>query len=182
MKVLQNKVNFTPRGSYILVTSNLVKKEATGLVLGKSNTPEIKEVQQVIAIGPEVRDLAVGDYVFLNMQNFIQSVKTQSTIRAGVGGMDMIKEQIVIPFFSVPGDETVYIKINSREIEGVINDYEVLPDSIKTYTTLAEYTQEQEKIEKETRDVLKKGIIHKDYSDAPSKVLLRTETGSGMIK
>lgn len=179
---MENKVNFTPRGSYMLVTSNLVKKEASTLSLGKSNTPEIKEVQEVIAIGPDVRDINVGDFVFLNMQNFVQTVKTQSTIRAGVGGMDMLKEQIVIPFFSVPGNDTVFIKINSREIEGVINNYDSLPEDIKVFKTLAEYTLEQERLDKESKKVLKNGMKYPEQNNMHSHVLLRTETGSGMIK
>ena len=61
-----NNINFIPRGSYILVTSNLVKKEKS-LIYTKNDAPEIKEVQRVVAVGPEVVGLSVGDYVMLNM-------------------------------------------------------------------------------------------------------------------
>ena len=173
-----NQINFIPRGSYILVTSNLVKKEDSNLFLGK-NTPEIKEVQQVVAVGPEVRDLNIGDWVFLNMQGFVQHVKKQSTIRAGIGGQDMITEQIVIPFFSVPGNEEVYIKINSREIEGLIPDYNSLPESIKSFKSLKEFSLEQEALEKDGNKAMKKGIAFAEKGDMG--VSLITETGSGKI-
>ena len=173
------EINFIPRGSYILVTSNLVKKEDNNLFLGKQ-TPEIKEVQQVVAVGPDAVGVTIGDWVFMNMNNFIQTVKKQSTIKAGIGGHDMITEQIVIPFFSVPGSEEVYIKINSREIEGVIPNYNALPDSVKAFKTLKEFTLEQEVIEASAKSAMSKGM---KFADVESQgVGLITETGSNKIK
>lgn len=171
------KINFIPRGSYILVTSNLVKKDHS-LILGKT-APEIREVQQVIAVGPEAVGVKEGDWVMLNMQNFIQTVKKQSTIRAGVGGQDMLVEQVVIPFFSVPGDETVYIKINSREIEGIIPNYDALPESIKEFTTLNDFTREQDKMDKEAKELMNKGITYTDMPDPAAPVV---RTASSKIK
>lgn len=173
------KINFIPRGSYILVTSNLVKKEDNNLFLGKQ-TPEIKEVQQVVAKGPDALNVEIGDYVFLNTNNFIQTVKKQSTIKAGIGGHDMITEQIVIPFFSIPGSDEVYIKINSREIEGIIPDYDALPDSVKAFKTLKEFTLEQEAIEESAKTAMSKGMKFADKDS--TGVGLITETGSGKIK
>jgi len=177
---MEEKINFIPRGSYILVTSNLVKKNNNNLFIGKQ-APEIKEIQKVIAIGPDVTSINVGDYVMLNLQNFIQTVKKQSTIRAGIGGQDMITEQVVIPFFSVPGNEEVFIKINFREIEGIIPDYNALPEDIKSFTTLKEFTLAQEALEKDANDAMKKGIKFSDR-ELSSGVGLITETGSGKIK
>jgi len=174
------KINFIPRGAYILVTSNLVNKENNNLYQGKQ-APEIKEVQQVLAIGPDTVGVNVGDWVFMNMNNFIQTVKKQSTIRAGIGGQDMITEQIVIPFFSVPGSEEVYIKINSREIEGVIPDYNALPDSVKSFKTLKEFTLEQEAIDVSAKSAMSKGMKFADV-ESTQGVGLITETGSGKIK
>lgn len=178
----KNSVNFTPRGSYILVTSNLVKKDKQTIYTGKS-APEIKEIQQVVAVGPEVTNLKVGDWVMMNMNNFIQTVKVKSQIRADVGGMDMLKEEIVIPFFSVPGYEDVYIKINSREIEGVINNYDELSDSVKEYKTLLEFTLEQEELNNSMKDVEKAKVgMFKGVEKGNAGVILKTETGSGKIK
>jgi len=173
-----NKVNFIPRGSYILVTSNLVKKEDNNLFLGKQ-TPEIKEVQQVVAVGPDTVGVNIGDYVFLNMNGFIQHVKKASKIRSGIGGAEMIEEQIVIPFFSVPGSDEVYIKINSREIEGIIPDYNALPDSVKVFKTLREFTLEQEAIEDSAKNAMSKGMKFPESNT--SRVGLVTETGSYKI-
>lgn len=177
-----SKVNFIPRGSYILVTSNLVKKEKSLIYTGKQ-APEIKEIQQVTAVGPDVQGINVGDWVMMNMNNFIQTVKIKSQIKAGIGGHDMLKEEIVIPFFSVPGYEDVYIKINSREIEGIIPDYDALPDSIKEFKTLLEFTREQEEMNDSVKGIeTKKAQMFKDVDTKNSGILLKTETGSGQIK
>lgn len=173
------KINFIPRGSYILVTSNLVKKEDNNLFLGKQ-TPEIKEIQQVVAIGPEVRDVNVGDWVFLNTGNFVQTIKKKSTIKAGIGGHDMLVEQIVIPFFSIPGNDEVFIKINSREIEGIIPEYDTLPENIKLFKTLKEFTLEQEAIEESAKNAMSKGMKFADKDS--TGIGLITETGSNKIK
>ncbi len=177
---MKEKINFIPRDAYILVTSNLVKKDYSNLFIGKQ-AREIKEVQRVVAVGPSVTNIQVVDYVMLNLQNFVQTVKKQSTIRAGIGGQDMITEQIVIPFFSVPGNEEVFIKINSREIEGIIPDYNSLPEDIKSFTTLKEFTLAQEALEKEADKAMKKGMTFADR-ELTSGVGLITETGSGRIK
>lgn len=174
------KINFIPRGSYILVTSNLVRKDNNNLFIGKQ-APEIKEVQQVVAIGPDTTGVNIGDYIFLNMNGFIQHVKKASKIRSGIGGAEMIEEQIVIPFFSVPGSDEVYIKINSREIEGIIPDYDALPDSVKAFKTLKEFTLEQEAIEDSAKKALSKGMKFADI-ETTGGVGLITETGSGKIK
>lgn len=177
-----NKVNFTPRSADILITSNLVKKDKSLIYAGKQ-APEIKEVQQVVAVGPDVTNLNVGDWVVLNMERFIKTVKVKSTIRAGIGGQDMIKEEIAIPFFSIPGEENVYIKISSREIEGTINDYDSLADSVKQYKTLLEFTKEQEEMENSVKGIdAKKTEMFKDVTTKDAGLLLKTETGSGQIK
>jgi len=171
------KINFIPRGSYILVTSNLVKKDYS-LILGKT-APEIREIQQVVAVGPEAIGVKEGDWVMLNMQNFIQTVKKQSTIRAGVGGQDMITEQIVIPFFSIPGDETIYIKINSREIEGIIPNFDTLPETVKEFVTLNDFTKAQEEMEKEANKVLKEGMTFPNSGESKGPMV---KTDSSKIK
>lgn len=172
------KINFIPRDSYILVTSNLVKKDQT-LILGKM-APEIKEVQQVVAVGPMAESMVkVGDYVMLNMQNFIQTVKKQSTIRAGIGGQDMLSEQIVIPFFSVPGDENVYIKINAREIEGTIPNYDSLSEEYKAFTTLLDFTRDQERMENEAKEAFKTPTPIKNVKESKGPLVI---TDSSKIK
>ena len=152
------------------------------LIYAGKQAPEIKEIQQVVAVGPDVTNLKAGDWVVLNMERFIKTVKVKSTIRAGIGGQDMIKEEVVIPFFSIPGEENVYIKISSREIEGTIDDYDKLADSVKQFKTLLEFTREQEEIQDSLKGIeSKKTEMFKDISPKDSGMLLKTETGSGKI-
>lgn len=141
-----NEINFVPRGSNILVTSHLVKKN-TNLFVGNT-APEIKEIQQVVAVGPDVIGLKPGDWIVLDTSLFVQHVKTKSSIKAGIGGADMITEQVVVPFFSLAWSDEIYIKINSREIQGTIVNYDSLPDEAKVYVTLKEFTKSQEDMKK----------------------------------
>jgi hypothetical protein len=143
------KINFIPRGGNILVTSHLVKK-TTNLFVG-STSPEIKEIQQVVAVGPDVTNVKVGEWVVLDTTLFIQHIKTKSSIKAGIGGADMITEQVVVPFFSLPWSEDIYIKIGAREIQGVIINYDELPETSKVHVTLEEFTKSQ----KEMKEILK---------------------------
>ena len=88
----------------------------------------------------------------------------------------MITEQIVIPFFSVPGSEDVYIKINSREIEGIIPDYNALPDSVKEFMTLNEYTLNQEAMEKEGKEAMSKGLKYPEVFNDSGAPAVRTDS------
>ena len=141
------EINFLPKGNNILISSNLVKNDSK--LFAGNTVPQVKDIQQVLAVGPDVEQsagLKVGDWVMINTQLFIQTVKTKSTIKAGMGGQDMLEERMVIPFFVVPGNDTVFIKMNAREIEGKILNYDSLPESEKSFTTLAEYEAQQKEI------------------------------------
>jgi len=147
-------MNFKPRTNWIVTTSYLVNKAASNLILGNDNTPTIKEVQKVVAVGDNT-DIKVGDYVVIDLTRFIKQVKTKSTIRAGIGGQEMIKEELVIPFFAIPGDSTPYLKLSDREIEGTIPDFESLPEDIKSYTTMEDFQKQQEDLAKKSDKVAK---------------------------
>lgn len=132
-------VNFTPRHNYILISCH-VKKIDTKLALPKGFAPEVKSIQQILKKGPVAdENLNEGDWVMIDMERFKKHVKVQSRIKAGVGGGEMIEEKLVLPFFEIPGDDTVYLKITDREIEGVIPQYNKLPNDVKDYTTMSEF-------------------------------------------
>ena len=140
----------------------------------------IKEIQKVVAVG-ESTDLEVGDWVVLDLTRFIKHVKTKSAIKAGMGGAEMIKEEVVIPFFAVPGDDTPYLKISDREIEGTIPDYEKLPAEVKAYTTMAKFQEEQDKLEVEGKAKLAEAKLkftesNKNNPEVKTYPLIRTDS------
>jgi len=140
-------INLTPRSNWMIVSAYIEPQSAT-LYAGKE-APTFLNMQQVFAIGPRVTDVEVGDWVYIDMTRFIKTIKKKSTIRAGVGGEDMISEQLVPPVFAAPGDDTVFLKINDMEIEGVIIDPSKLK---KEYSTLEEFAERQERMEAEATD------------------------------
>lgn len=152
---MENKgINFTPIASYIVTTCYLEKENMTLLQVG-GYQPKIKEIQQVVAVGPRA-EVKVGDWVLIDHQRFTKHVKVKSQIRAGVGGEDMIREQFVPPFVGIPGADQPYLKISDREIEGTIDDYNALPEDIREYMTMVEFESNQEKLAKQAEDAKEK--------------------------
>lgn len=143
----KNKYNFTPIGNYVILSCLLEKEQTNLLSVGKAQ-PKIKEIQQVMAVGPH-SSLKVGDWVVLDLQRFMKHVKVKSSIRAGVGGEDMIREEFVPPFVAVPGVDQPLLKVSDREIEGTIIDFDKLPDEIKEHQTMDEFREAQEALQKE---------------------------------
>lgn len=154
MGKVKNKINFTPIGSYIITTCYLEKENMELLQVG-GYQPKIKEIQQVISAGPRA-EVEIGDWVLIDHQRFTKHVKVKSQIRAGVGGEDMIKEQFVPPFVGVPGADQPYLKISDREIEGTIDDYDKLPEDIKSFMTMIEFEENQERLHKQAEEGRKK--------------------------
>lgn len=173
------KVNIIPISNW-MVTTAYIEAEKNSLYVGGSYKPTFLNMQQVIAIGPRVEDVKVGDWVYIDMSKFIKTVKTKSTIRAGVGGADMITEQLVPPVFAGPDSDITYFKISDREIEGVIPD----PYSMeKEYTTIEAFMERQENMQKEYTDAKKEhditmnsGKLIQDISKKESYPMTITET------
>jgi len=143
------QINLTPIGSNMITTAYLMSTEnASGLIRGDAK-PVFLSVQRVLAIGPRVENVKVGDWVYIDLQRFVKHVKVKSQIKAGIGGQDMIKEEFIPPAFVAPGDDEAYFKITDREIEGVIKEYAKLPKEMREYQTVTTYEKEQEKLKKQ---------------------------------
>jgi len=132
-----NSLNIVPTSNNMVITANLLKMESKLILMTK---PQFASVQQVLAVGPRVEDVKVGDWIYVDFQRFVKHVKVKSAIKAGIGGQDMIKEEFIPPSFIAPGDEeTAYFKITDREHEGTIVDYDALPKRLKEITTVEDF-------------------------------------------
>ncbi len=139
-------INLTPISNTV-ITSAFIEAQESSLFLGDNHQPTFRGIQRVYAVGPNVEFCKPGDWVYLDLNRYIKTVKTKSTIRAGVGGEDMIREQFVPPLWAAPNDmESTYFKITDREIEGVINDASKLELSLDTYE---EFVARNEKFKEE---------------------------------
>ncbi len=142
------KINLIPVSNNMITTAYLVKPTETGLYVG-SKKPLFLPVQQVLAIGPRVEDVKVGDWIYLDYHRFVKHVKKQSQIKAGIGGQDMIEEQFEPPGFVAPGDDGAYFKITDREHEGVIADMALLPKEMREYITVETFEKNLRSTEQE---------------------------------
>lgn len=161
----KNKYNFVPVANYVITTC-LLEPEQSSLIQTGNTQPKIKEIQQVVAVGPH-SSLEVGDWVVLDLQRFMRHTKVRSQIRAGVGGEDMIREEFVPPFVGIPGANEPLLKISDREIEGTIMDFEKLPKEIKAYQTMEDFRKAQEAKEAAGKELEKE--FHKKMAEAKTK-------------
>lgn len=138
----------------ILTTANLVPTKKSNILL-KDPTPTIKEIQQVVAAGN--RSLyEVGDWVVVDLTNFLVEKKISAKSIAGIGGKEYTQKVLEIPWFAIPGDDTPYLKLDDRVIEGTIVDFNRLPDELKAFQTLEEFQKAQDSLESDSRKVAEK--------------------------
>jgi len=149
---MSNEINLTPISNNIITTAFIQKKENTSGIVTMDSKPQFLQVQQVLAIGPNVEFVKEGDWVYIDYTRYVKHVKVKSQIRAGVGGEDMIKEQFVPPLWVAPGDDEGYFKITDREIEGVIHDLDKLPKEMTSRMSAREFEDEQMRIAKEVEE------------------------------
>lgn len=85
----------------------------------------LKEYQTVIAIGTSVRDIQVGDLVCVNPNRFAIKQHKQGSMMDGV-----IEDNPVTKynFDVVEVDDKQYLLLQDRDIEFIVEDYEVVED------------------------------------------------------
>jgi uncharacterized protein YeeX (DUF496 family) len=95
---------------------NLIKD---GIVVAPKGA--LKLYQRVIAVGPNVREIKEGDLVLLNLQNYIKRKWKENSIKEDIENME---ESYVYDFPKILIDGQVYAKLQDRDIDGIIEDYE----------------------------------------------------------
>lgn len=175
----EHKMNIVPISNWMITTANIQSKEVYNkLYVGQRFQPSFMPIQQVLAVGPRVEDIQVGDWVQIDMNRYYKTKMVNSSIKAGVGGGKVEKTELEPPVFNQAGDTSTYFKISDREVEGVIVDYDALPDEMKGVITIEEFlaTQELERLEEEKlkKEADLKAIQakkeKKSYSKAPAIV------------
>ena len=81
----------------------------------------LKLYQRVIAVGPNVREIKEGDLVLLNLQNYLKRKWKENSIKEDIENME---ESYVYDFPKILIDGEVYAKLQDRDIDGIIEDYE----------------------------------------------------------
>lgn len=81
----------------------------------------LKRYQTVIATGPNVRDVKVGDLVLLNVQNYAKQKYRNNSIKEDISEME---EEVVYDIPKIFIGDTLYGKFQERDMDGVIEEYE----------------------------------------------------------
>ena len=81
----------------------------------------IKEYQEVIAIGPMVRDIKVGDLVMVNPKRYSKMKHKEGSLKDGVIGDNPV---VSYNFNVIELDHTPYLILTDQDIDFIIEDYE----------------------------------------------------------
>lgn len=63
---MSKKINIKPLGARVVIEQKPQEKEqvVSGIILPESDSSEVKNTGEVVAVGDKVKDLSVGDIVF----------------------------------------------------------------------------------------------------------------------
>lgn len=88
----------------------------------------IREFQEVIAIGPMVRDINVGDLVMINPVRYTKVKHQEGSLKDGVIGDNMI---VAYNFPTIEVDGKEYLKLTDQDIDFIIEEFEEIKEEPK---------------------------------------------------
>lgn len=110
------------------IITTMDKYDSTELTTGslidihKVNNP-IKEYQKVLAIGPMVRNIEVGDMVMVNPKRYGKVLHKEGSLKDGVIGDNPV---ISYNFNVIELDGNFCLLFTDQDIDFVIEDYEIV--------------------------------------------------------
>ena len=124
LKVKKIKPMFTA----LITTMNKYEKDVTigNIIDASKRAGSLKEYQTVLEVGTSVRDIKVGDVVWINPTRFGVKKHQEGTLKDGVITDNPI---ITYNFDVVEMDGKQCLLLQDRDIEFIIEDYEETPDT-----------------------------------------------------
>lgn len=121
-----------PMLNHILTTANVYEEsQFTGGIIDDEQKLEgkFKEYQTVVAVGPSVRDVKVGDLVLINPSAYCKPRhKTKADSIKGLMGEDEVELVVEFPIIDVNGEPHLFLY--DRDIDLVIEEKEFVNDSL----------------------------------------------------
>lgn len=111
------KVRLT--ANYILTTKNVYNGESCGGVIIPAGT--LKEYQKVIATGPMVRNIEVGDLVSINPKRYAVTKYKPGEIK---GNIEQMQKVVGYNIPEIEINHKKHLLITDQDIEFVIEDYD----------------------------------------------------------
>lgn len=119
----------------IITTMELMKDEDmvlknSGLIDASKMKKTIKEFQKVVAVGPQVRDVKVGDIVCVDPTRFGKVVHKPGSIQEAT-----VKDNPVVEynFDIIEIDGVPHLKLQDRDISYIVEEYEEFDENPLIY-------------------------------------------------
>lgn len=85
----------------------------------------IKEYQKVVAVGPQVRDIKVGDLVCIDATRFAVRKHKDNSLKTDIEGSNPVLEY---RFDIVEMDDKPHLLLQDRDIQFIIEEYDIIED------------------------------------------------------
>lgn len=122
----------TPMFNGILTTMEMyVEKTTSGLIGIDKPKTGLRDYQQVISVGSNVRDIKVGDYVAINPRRYAKMKHQEGGLKDGV-----IKDNAVVTyeFDTIEIEGKTYLKLFDNDIDYIISEYEEIKEETQIVT------------------------------------------------
>lgn len=110
-----------PLANYLLVTKEVYSAKDFNGVFQEKVDGSLKEYQRVVAVGPMVRSVQVGDLVSINPKRYAVRKYKSNSIKNDIEEM---QEVIGYNIPEVTMDHQKYMLITDQDLEFVIEDFE----------------------------------------------------------
>lgn len=101
------------------------QKTNGGIIDASKQIGAVKDYQTVLAIGSNVRDIKVGDLVYINPQRFAVMKHKDTSLQNGIIGDNKVVEY-KFDIVKLAGVDCLLLQ--DRDIEFIIEEYEEVPD------------------------------------------------------
>lgn len=103
-------------------------KTKGGLIDPTKSKSSIKEFQTVVAVGPNVRDVKVGDVVAINPKRFEVKQYKADSLKEDIQGYNQV---VSYQFDIIELNKEPHLLLQDRDINYVVNEYEEIEESVE---------------------------------------------------
>lgn len=121
-----------PMNNYLITTKEVYKDDIkTGSIVTKASGT-MKEYQKVVAIGPMVRNIVVGDIVMINPSRYAVRKYEEKPMENSIKNDMELNPVVGYRFNTIVLDNVEHLVLSDQDISYVIEDYEEVADEDTT--------------------------------------------------
>lgn len=120
-----------PLLNHVITTANIYSNNIDTLSVDGQEGGEFKEYQTVVAVGPNVTNVKVGDLVVISGNAYARPVhKQKEDSITGLMTNDSVSYEVRFPILDING--VPHLFLYDRDLEFIVEDYEETDDAITT--------------------------------------------------